>query len=77
MRTQSEHELIVGVDLLESKGGTLVEDTLGAQTVVLVVVILLHALLESHQIVVTESFEDGLSGRVLIFSWEAAVEESE
>ena len=74
LEIRSEDVLRIRVDLLESSGRTLVHNTFCLQAVVLVKVIFRHALSESNQLGVAEIFQDLLSGRAIILSWEAISE---
>ena len=67
----SENERWIRVDLLESCSSALVHDALCFETVILIEIVLSHALSEGTELGIAEIFEDFLSGRAIILSWEA------
>ena len=71
MHLGSEDELWISVDFLESSLSAAVQDLLGRKALVFIEVVGSHASSEVAHIFCAELGEDGLSGRALIFSWEA------
>ena len=67
----SEDQVGIGVDLLESDAGALVEDTLGGQALIFIVVVCVHAGPEVVHLVLAESLDDGLARRALVLPREA------
>ena len=67
----SEDPLGLRVDLLEGRGSTFVEDVLGGEAPIFIVVVCVHAGSELLDIILTELVENGLAGGALIFSGEA------
>ena len=67
----SEDPLGLGVDLLEGVGSALVEDHLGGEALIFIVVVCVHAVSELFHIILAELVKNGLTGGALILSGEA------
>ena len=67
----SEDPLGLSVDLLEGGGSAFVEDVLGGEALIFIVVVCVHAVSELLDLVLAELVENGLAGGALILSWEA------
>ena len=67
----SEDDVHTGIDGLEGTGGAFVEDGFSWKTIILIEIIGCHACSELGEIGLAVFHEDVLSGRTLIFSWEA------
>jgi hypothetical protein len=67
----SEDPLGLSVDLLEGGGSAFVEDVLGGEALIFIVVVCVHAVSELLDLVLAELVENGLAGGALILSGEA------
>jgi hypothetical protein len=69
----SEDPLWLGINLLESSSSALVEDGLGWQALIFIVVVCVHAVSELCHLILAELVKDSLTRGALILSGEAII----